>query len=315
MKPINEGELNLLALPLESGFSDDMENGINGWTHYIVSSGYRDQWHQSTRRNYTSGGTTSWKCGSTGTGNYADLLDAGLETPTIDLQENSRMLFWHWMDAEIYDSNRAWDGGIVEISINGGPFNQITPVGGYPYTIYPNDASPFDPGTPCFSGSHDWRQEEFDLSGYSGNAVIRFRFGSDGYTTEEGWYIDDAVVAQDTETQSVSIMFLPVNTNIVIDPSGGSFTYNMALVNNTKTTQYFDWWIDVTRPGGLIYGPIETHTDTLYSGETVIDMGLTQNIPAWVPAGTYTYNGKAGLLQVSRTGDWRETANKSLINL
>ncbi len=295
-KTIYEAELNLLALPLETGFSDNMENGINGWTHYIVTSGYRDQWHQSTRRNHTSGGDTSWKCGSTGTGNYDDYLDAGLESPTIDLQENSTLIFWHWMDAEIYNSNQAWDGGIVEISINGGPFNQITPVGGYPYTIYPNDASPFDPGTPCFSGSHDWRQEEFDLSGYSGNAKIRFRFGSDGYTTEEGWYVDDVVVAQDTETRAVSIMFLPQSGNIVFGPSGGTFTYSMALVNNTKTTQIFDWWIDVTRPNGLIYGPIATHTDTLSAGETYMETGLTQNVPDWVPAGTFTYNGKLGQL-------------------
>jgi hypothetical protein len=39
-----------------------------------------------------------------------------------------------------------------------------------------------------------WRQATFDLSGYSGAAKIRFRFGSDQGTTAEGWYIDDVVI-------------------------------------------------------------------------------------------------------------------------
>ena len=295
-KLIGTDELNLLALPLESGFSDDMENGVNGWTHYNVTYGYGDQWHQSTQRNHTAGGTTSWKCGSTGSGNYADYLDAGLETPAIELRANSRLLFWHWIDAEIQDQDQAWDGGIVEISLDGGPFNQITPVGGYPFPIVDNPDSPFAPGTPCFSGSHDWQQEEFDLSGYSGNVKIRFRFGSDGYVTQEGWYVDDVTVAPDAATQSVSIMMLPQEMNIVIGPSGGTFQYNMALVNNTLAEQIFDWWIDVSLPGGFIYGPLEAHTDTLPPGEAIFTTGLVQDVPANAPAGKYTYHGKVGTL-------------------
>jgi subtilisin family serine protease len=296
LKLIGTDELNLLALPLESGFSDNMEGGINGWTHYIVTPTYLDEWHQSTQRNHTSGGTTSWKCGSTGGGNYSDYLDAGLESPTIDLQDNSKLLFWHWMDAEISSGSEAWDGAIVEISINGGPFNQITPVGGYPYTIVSNPASPFSGGTPCFSGRHDWKQEEFDLAGYSGDAVIRFRFGTDGFVTEEGWYIDDVIIAPDAQTQAVSIMFLPDDENIVIGPSGGSFGYSMALVNNTRDEQIFDWWIDVSRSGGFIYGPLESYTDTLSAGETVLTTGLVQDVPDWVPVNRYNYNGKVGTL-------------------
>ena len=295
-KTVYAGDLNLLALPLETGFSDNMESGTNGWTHYVVTSGYLDQWHQSTQRNHTAGGATSWKCGATGSGNYADRLDAGLETPTIDLQADSKLFLWHWMDAELNAGDEAWDGGIVEISIDGGPFTQITPVGGYPYRITNNPDSPFDGGTPCFSGSHDWVQEEFDLTGYSGNANIRFRFGSDGYVTQEGWYIDDVVIAPAGEMPPVSIMLLPETSNIVIGPSGGTFTYDLALVNNTPFIQQFDWWIDVTQPDGNLYGPIETHTDTLDAGESVMIADLVQVIPAWVPAGTYLYNGKVGQL-------------------
>jgi hypothetical protein len=296
VKQIDAMTRNLLALPLESGFSDDMENGINGWAHYNVTVGYVDQWHQSTQRNHTAGGTTSWKCGSTGSGNYADYSDGGLETPTIDLQDGSTLQFWHWIDAEISSGTEAWDGGIVEISINGGAFEQITPVGGYPYTIVNNPASPFEGGTPCYSGSHDWEMETFDLTGYSGDAVIRFRFGTDGYVTAEGWYIDDVTVAPDAPSQAVSIMLLPTEANIVIPPEGGTFEFHMALINNSEVTQIFDWWFDVSLRSGYIYGPLETHTDTLAAGETVIMMDLIQEVPDWAPANTFFYNGKVGQL-------------------
>ncbi len=294
-KQVASGALNLLALPLTSGFSDDMENGLNGWTDYSVTSGYADQWHQTTQRNNTAGGSTSWKCGATGGGGYADYMDAGLVTPTLTLMGSSRLLFSHWIDAEISSGSEAWDGAIVEISIDGGSFEQITPGGGYPYTIGDNPDSPFDPGTPCFSGSHDWKQEEFDLTGYSGSAEIRFRFGSDGYVGQEGWYIDDVVIAPDTPTQPVSIMLLPENANIELGPLGGTFSYTLALVNNTNETQVFTWWIDIMHQTGYVYGPVKTSTDTLNPLEAVMIPDNVQEIPYWVPPATYNYNGKLGI--------------------
>jgi bacillopeptidase F len=293
---IGAGQLELAALPLKTGFSDAMESGAPGWTHTYVTPGYSDQWHLSTQRNHTPGGDTSWKCGSSSGGSYNDYLDAGLKSPTIDLQPNSKLLFWHWIDAEVYSSSVAWDGGIVEISINGGSFQQITPTGGYPYTIYPNPDSPFEGGTPCFSGSFNWQQEEFDLAGYSGNAIIRFRFGTDGYVTQEGWYIDDVIIAQDAPSAAVAVMMIPQTDPVVIGPGGGSFTFHMALINTTQSSQNIDWWIDVKRPNGQIFGPIESHNQTLNPGQTITMWNQVQTVPGGVPAGTYAYNAKVGTL-------------------
>jgi len=80
------------------------------------------------------------------------------------------------------------------ISIDDGPWLQITPNEGYEYFIVDNPQSPFEGGTGCYSGYHDWNQAEYDLSDYSGVARLMFRFGSDFGATEEGWYIDDIVV-------------------------------------------------------------------------------------------------------------------------
>lgn len=175
------------------GFEDQMESGAGFWMHSNVTSGYFDEWHMATNRFHSPG--TSWKAGGPGTDNYADMSDGGLVTPPFLLPSNPVLTFWHWIDAEL-DANPelAWDGAIVMISTGGGLWTQISPEGGYPFSIVENPASPFEPGTPCYSGQFGWQQAEFDLSAYSGVVQLMFRFGSDGYVTEEGWYIDDVLV-------------------------------------------------------------------------------------------------------------------------
>ncbi len=162
------------------------------WTHSSVTADKVDQWHVSTEKNHTTGGTSSWKCGDTGTGLYGKSLDSGLLTLEYFSMSGSKLCFWHWIEAEMAGPLTAYDAGIVELSLDGGPWQQIAPVGGYPYTTKRNPEIPLATGTPCFSGSFAyWRFVEFDLSNYYGKIKIRFRFVSDGAVCYEGWYIDD----------------------------------------------------------------------------------------------------------------------------
>jgi len=162
------------------------------WTHSHVKNMYRDQWHITTEKHHSPVGTSCWKCGSTILDNYADKLDAALYTVPFYVTSNTELTFWHWIEAEDYNSTVAWDGGVVEISVNDGPWQIITPVGGYPYTIKANPDSPFPGGTPCFSGiSTVWKYQRFILSAYQGPARVRFRFGSDAAVGYLGWYIDE----------------------------------------------------------------------------------------------------------------------------
>lgn len=180
--------------------ADDVENGQGPWTHAVVNSGFVDEWHLETHRNHTGGGAYSWKYGGAGSAIYENYSNGALATPELCLGPDASLSFWQYMAAEIYDGNPpyAWDGGIVEISTDGGSsWTQITPDGGYPYLIYPNEDSPFDGDTPCYAATTGWEQQVFDLSAYSGAARIRFQFGSDGYTTAEGWYIDDIEITSD----------------------------------------------------------------------------------------------------------------------
>jgi hypothetical protein len=178
-------------------FRDDLEDGGASWTHYAGGTGFGDQWHLETYRNHTYGGSTSWKCGGTGSASYSNLLYAILETTPFTLPPNSVLTFWHWIAAETSSSypGYCYDGGLVQISIGGGAWETITPDGGYPYLIRAGGTpGPFAAGTPVFSGNHNWQGEAFDLSDYAGSARIRFAFGSDGAATAEGWYIDDVEI-------------------------------------------------------------------------------------------------------------------------
>jgi hypothetical protein len=174
-------------------FAADMEGG-SSWTHAPVTSGWVDQWHLSTQRNHTPGGATSWKCGDAGAGTYASHQDAGLLTSAFELALSSHLSFWQYVSAETSATytGRAYDGGLVELYA-GGRWQQITPTGGYPFSIR-GTSGPFAEGTGVFSGQRNWQAVEFDLTGYEGAAQLRWRFGADAGTGREGWYVDDVMV-------------------------------------------------------------------------------------------------------------------------
>jgi len=181
------------------GFSSDMDGDPRIWRHYNATEGYNDEWHLENFRNHTTSGIYSFKMGGSGSSDYGDLNDSALETPDIELGSNNDAVlsFYQIMFAEVGTTGgTAWDGGLVELSDDEGlTWQTIFPDGGYTHTIINNAASPFTAGTPVFSGAVSaWEEQRFDLSAFSGVVKIRFRFGSDGNTTEEGWYVDDVVV-------------------------------------------------------------------------------------------------------------------------
>ncbi len=173
---------------------DDMETDVAGWTH----SGSLDVWHIQQDR--FASASHAWHFGSGPGGTYPDRAHASLVSPVFALLEPARLSFRHWASME-YDmeqwDNHFWDGGIVELSTNGGAsYFQIEPIGGYPHRITPNPDSPFPPETPCFgTTTGEWATVVFDLSAWTTlTARVRFRFGADGYVTDEGWYIDDVAI-------------------------------------------------------------------------------------------------------------------------
>ncbi|RJP82422.1 MAG: T9SS C-terminal target domain-containing protein [Candidatus Zixiibacteriota bacterium] len=167
-------------------WSDPVTSPDDVLTHYAVSPGYLDQWHPSTQ--WFTSAPYSFKFGSPTIPYYYPLADGALETPLFPLGLAAELRFWHWLRAE-----RGYDGGIVEIDAGEG-WQLLSPQGGYNGTSQSNGSFP---GGPAYSGTVDSCEAVFDLTGYSGFAKLRFRFGSDGGLQEEGWYVDEVQLSGD----------------------------------------------------------------------------------------------------------------------
>ena len=187
---VNDGNA-ALTWTLSPGWMDPIAADEGDWTH----SGPYEQWHIATTEVHSE--PHAWYCGNETLNTYNHLMDASLVTPAVTLGASPMLTFWQWAEME-YDGREGyedyyWDGAVVDVSTNdGASFERIVPVGGYPFKITPNDDSPFPYDTPCLGGTGGWEQVAFDLDGYAGETVrVRFRFGSDRYSTDRGWFIDD----------------------------------------------------------------------------------------------------------------------------
>jgi hypothetical protein len=214
------------------GFEDDMEAGEGSWKHRPITERLTDQWHLETYRSHAGG--SSWKFGSAGAIAYSDGADAGLITPPFALAPGSELEFWYYMDAEAGASpGSAWDGGIVMISEDGLDWTKLTPEGGYYFNNTETGSElQFDGSTGFYSGTVGWDEELFDLSAYSGNVQLMFRFGADGGAHEEGWYIDDVWVGN-----------TPVGTDVFVTATTG-FDIMFGTVSERGNT-----WAEVSQTG------------------------------------------------------------------
>ncbi len=118
---------------------------------------------------------------------------SSLTTPTYQVYSNKATFsFYHW-----YEMESRFDGGNVKASVNGGSFQVVYPVGGYPdSSIYAGFGNPLggQHGFASVLGSR-WTKVTFDLSGIAseGNTLaLRFDFGADNNALRyRGWHIDN----------------------------------------------------------------------------------------------------------------------------
>jgi hypothetical protein len=163
-------------------FRDDAEQGDSQWLIQHTSGSV--DWALNTSQPLE--GATAWFA-SDPEGNSDQRLR--LAQP-LTLPAGQVLSFWH-----LYNTEADWDGGVVEISTNGGSswadLGSHIIKNGYNRTIDSSANSPLA-NRPAFSGlSHGYVQTVVDLSAYSGQSIlIRFRMVSDEFVAGEGWYID-----------------------------------------------------------------------------------------------------------------------------
>ena len=161
---------------------DDVEAGEDNWT---VSSAVGAAMWETNDNSYE--GELAW---------FAEDIDSECDqylelAVPINLEgDNPSLAFWHW-----YDTEASWDGGVVEVSTDGGgswdDLGNDMIQNGYNGNLMVNPASPIS-GQAAFNGNSDgYIQTVIDLSNYnSDDLLIRFRFGCDGFVGANGWYID-----------------------------------------------------------------------------------------------------------------------------
>ena len=233
---------------------DDVESGEGHWTH----SGSQDQWHISSTRSNSS--SHSWKCGSTGSGDYADNMDASLySAPVVVDASNNDLTFYTW-----YDLETSYDYGYVEVD-GGSGYTQLA----------------------TYNGSQSsFAQKTISLSSYAGDVVtIRFHMTTDTNTNEEGWYIDDIALGTASDAAWLFIENRVEEDGVLLswtaDEGFAGFNVYRALADNRDariklnsavlTAGTSGAWLDVANPGeylyyiealeasgeGVFYGPVE----------------------------------------------------------
>ncbi len=132
------------------------------------------------------------------------ISDKYLDAPGYSATESwyVRLTFQHNynLEASDLDPNLGFDGGVLELSIDGGKtFQDITvwgsfESGGYNRTIATDRGSPIA-GRPAWSGnSGGFVTTVVDLPREIINAVLRWRMASDNTGSSEGWRVDTAKI-------------------------------------------------------------------------------------------------------------------------
>lgn len=190
-------QVDLDAVPTEIMFFDAMENGAGVWSVSHDEDAAPVNWVLDDTHPYR--GNYAW-FGE----NVAVESDQYLVLPiSTPLEANSSLRFWH-----AYDLEEMVDGGVVEISLDGGT-NWIDVGGamtqnGYDHLLEPSDNPLADRS--AFTGASDgYLETAVDLNAYAGEMVqIRFRLGTNASEAAAGWWIDDVFVGVFTAVDNIA---------------------------------------------------------------------------------------------------------------
>ncbi len=178
-------------------FADTTNDPTELWT--ITASPSVPKWEATTNTFYSA--PTSFTDSKTGEySNNATVTMTLTDAIDISAYSNPRLTYWTKFDIE---SN--WDYGQVEVSTNNG--SSWIPLEG---TYTEPGVGSFQPnGEPLYDGIiSNWVEERISLANYlSSQFKVRYQLRSDGFVTEDGWYVDDIgiliytipTIAQDDE--------------------------------------------------------------------------------------------------------------------
>jgi hypothetical protein len=213
-----------IAQVIDAPWFDDIESGINRWT----AGGF---WHQVedgvSPYPESHSPTRSWWYGQDANGNYDNgtANSGSLTSPTINIPDGAlgaSLSFWSWYETETngVDYDQRW----VQISVDGGPFQNLAQLSGDPMQA--------------------WVEHSLDLSPYVGSQVrIRFYFDTidSFYNNYRGWYIDDFLL------------------DVVTVPPTGPIVYDSHLIDDDNADNSNGNGDGIVNPGEAIEMYIDLH--------------------------------------------------------
>ncbi len=258
-------------------FNDNFESGAAGWTH----TGIEDTWAFSSQR--THSGLNAFKAVDPVSSSDQLLVSPPVNLPTGQLPLTLK--FWNYQSIESHLSVACWDGGILEVSTDGGySWSQVLnqqlltdPYNGLISTI----SNPLNGLNAWCGDPQDWLNSMVDISAYAGHtAQFRFRLGSDSSVSKEGWYIDDLVVQSCVNTSSPSVSISAYQAKIGL--IGTQVEYLFTITNTGIYTDTFQlaasgiWPVTLSTPTTGPLGPGKS-----------LQISLTVSVPSDAPDGTW----------------------------
>ncbi len=152
------------------------------------------------------------------------ISDKYLDSPTLTIDPNARILPFSnnyapddgFRSALLtfsnnYDLDERFDGGVLEVSVDGGPFQDILTgghfvAGGYNGTISTCCGNPLAGRQAWTGNSGGFILTAVDLIGFAGHSIVlRWRMASDSSGSSEGWRVDDVVIGCESSTPTPTI--------------------------------------------------------------------------------------------------------------
>ena len=196
-------------------FRDDLEDPDSGEWMPMRSVGTKTGWFWPQNPNDSPGWDGTWA--SSGETNFyapdrGSRSDATMRmTRAVQLPKIAFLRFGHGYSFD-KDAVRRYDGGVVEIKVDGGSWRGVATRfthGKYNGTLAKGTGNPLA-GKKAFTGnSRGWSTARISLADFAGARVkVRFRAVSDRDTGGRGWYIDDVRIytcARDDDRPTGSI--------------------------------------------------------------------------------------------------------------
>ena len=174
--------------------TDDAESGSGLWT--------LEGFALSTSRYHS--GSSSFKS------RYSNEDVSSMTTVyPIPVTTGMMLSFWCW-----YATENNYDDAFVEVSKDGRSYDILD----------------------IFTGSSGgWQYKEYDLSNYSNESLfIRFRYTTDSYTLQEGFYVDDITPVADVETVTTLSSSITNHFYDITGKSNGTYYYQVKGHNSAR---------------------------------------------------------------------------------